>query len=278
MTTFNPPPGWPAPPAGFVPDEGWQPDPHWPAAPPQWSFWVDDAGKTTSPPPGAWPGPDAPRSPLPTGTATAAPEVAPRRRRKWLVPLIAAVVVLALTAAAAAVFLASRAEPQLTVDDVERAYRSPITTSGFTADDIEADTWPDGVELAPGVDECSAATLRIFLTAKGGARATLVKPGAEDGQLRTLVFQDSKAAKAAFDRAKNDMRTCRGDTMFTARVEQSQGILARPRFVRFGTSVTWPNAGVAVAQWGNTVTIADSDGDLISGHALADDLRRQLHP
>jgi RsiW-degrading membrane proteinase PrsW (M82 family) len=38
--TFNPPPGWPRPPADWVPPEGWQPDPAWPPAPQGWSFWV----------------------------------------------------------------------------------------------------------------------------------------------------------------------------------------------------------------------------------------------
>jgi RsiW-degrading membrane proteinase PrsW (M82 family) len=36
---FNPPPGWPAPPAGWEPPPGWQPDPQWPPAPPGWQFW-----------------------------------------------------------------------------------------------------------------------------------------------------------------------------------------------------------------------------------------------
>ncbi len=40
---FNPPPGWPTPPEGFVPGPGWQPDPSWPAAPSGWQFWVSDA-------------------------------------------------------------------------------------------------------------------------------------------------------------------------------------------------------------------------------------------
>jgi Septum formation len=39
---FDPPPGWPAPPAGFVPPPGWQPDPSWPPPPPGWRLWVDD--------------------------------------------------------------------------------------------------------------------------------------------------------------------------------------------------------------------------------------------
>jgi RsiW-degrading membrane proteinase PrsW (M82 family) len=36
---FNPPPGWPAVPAGWQPPPGWQPDPSWPAAPADWEYW-----------------------------------------------------------------------------------------------------------------------------------------------------------------------------------------------------------------------------------------------
>jgi hypothetical protein len=33
-TRFNPPPGWPPAPAGWVAPPGWQPDPSWPEPPP----------------------------------------------------------------------------------------------------------------------------------------------------------------------------------------------------------------------------------------------------
>ncbi len=36
---FNPPPGWPAPPASWQPADGWQPEASWPPAPPGWEFW-----------------------------------------------------------------------------------------------------------------------------------------------------------------------------------------------------------------------------------------------
>ena len=39
---FNPAPGWPPPPPGFVPPPYWQPDPSWPPAPPGWQLWIDD--------------------------------------------------------------------------------------------------------------------------------------------------------------------------------------------------------------------------------------------
>ena len=47
--TFNPPPGWPRPPADWVPPEGWQPDPDWPPAPDGWSFWVPEGGASGAP-------------------------------------------------------------------------------------------------------------------------------------------------------------------------------------------------------------------------------------
>ena len=51
---FNPPPGWPAVPAGWQPPPGWQPDPSWPAAPADWEYWRP-----------------APLAPAPEGAATA---------------------------------------------------------------------------------------------------------------------------------------------------------------------------------------------------------------
>ncbi|MFB0833747.1 hypothetical protein ACX8Z9_08180 [Arthrobacter halodurans] len=40
---FNPPPNWPAPPAGWTPPAGWQPDPSWGPAPEGWPLWVEDS-------------------------------------------------------------------------------------------------------------------------------------------------------------------------------------------------------------------------------------------
>ena len=58
---FNPAPGWPPPPPGFVPPPHWQPDPSWPPAPPGWQLWVDDGApdprQATGPQ--AWAGGDA---------------------------------------------------------------------------------------------------------------------------------------------------------------------------------------------------------------------------
>lgn len=39
---FNPAPGWPPAPVGWVPAPGWQPDPSWPPQPVGWPLWVPD--------------------------------------------------------------------------------------------------------------------------------------------------------------------------------------------------------------------------------------------
>lgn len=42
---FNPPPGWPNPPAGWVPPKGWTPDPSWPPPPEGWQLWLPAAAE-----------------------------------------------------------------------------------------------------------------------------------------------------------------------------------------------------------------------------------------
>jgi hypothetical protein len=70
---FNPPPGWPRPPEGFVPPPGWQPDPSWPPAPPGWQLWVPD-DSVPDQPGAAWPSSGAaappPAFPGQAGTGT----------------------------------------------------------------------------------------------------------------------------------------------------------------------------------------------------------------
>lgn len=43
-THFNTPPGWPEPPAGWLPDPGWKPEPSWPKPPEGWALLIDDEG------------------------------------------------------------------------------------------------------------------------------------------------------------------------------------------------------------------------------------------
>lgn len=48
---FNPPPNWPAPPAGWEPPNDWRPDPAWPAPPYGWQLWINDAPPPPEPAP-----------------------------------------------------------------------------------------------------------------------------------------------------------------------------------------------------------------------------------
>ncbi|MFD0483907.1 hypothetical protein ACFQ46_15000 [Kineococcus sp. GCM10028916] len=41
---FNPAPGWPSAPAGWLPPAGWKPDPGWPPAPAGWPIVVNGTG------------------------------------------------------------------------------------------------------------------------------------------------------------------------------------------------------------------------------------------
>lgn len=45
---FNPPPGWPKPPEGWVPPKGWTPDPSWPPIPEGWQLWLPAAAETVT--------------------------------------------------------------------------------------------------------------------------------------------------------------------------------------------------------------------------------------
>ena len=61
---FNPPPGWPAPPAGWKPPAGWTPDPSWPDPPDGWQLWILEAPEDGSPT--LVPSVSAPTSPEPS--------------------------------------------------------------------------------------------------------------------------------------------------------------------------------------------------------------------
>jgi hypothetical protein len=46
---FNPPPNWPAVPAGWTPPPNWQPPADWPPAPPAWPFWIAEPTPAAAP-------------------------------------------------------------------------------------------------------------------------------------------------------------------------------------------------------------------------------------
>lgn len=98
---FNPPPGWPTQPEGWIPPPSWAPDPTWPPAPPGWQFWVpDDAPPSATAGLAAAASPPAEPTPAAPPTQPARPTQPPRpRRRRLLFAALAAVVVVALAGA-----------------------------------------------------------------------------------------------------------------------------------------------------------------------------------
>jgi hypothetical protein len=76
---FNPPPGWPPSPAGFVPPPGWQPDPRWPDPPPGWQFWLADGDPPSAAARSEVAGPYAAQVPSPAAHLTPRQQADPGR-------------------------------------------------------------------------------------------------------------------------------------------------------------------------------------------------------
>lgn len=115
MPTFMPAPGWPAIPAGWLPEQSWNPPAAWPPAPPGWAFYRGAQGEPVAPPPGHW----QPPAPLAAPQFNAppvlsAPAPAPKRRGRWVAGLIAGGVALVLVGGAV-ILLLSKGGPELTV-------------------------------------------------------------------------------------------------------------------------------------------------------------------
>lgn len=77
---FNPAPGWPPAPDGWVPGESFRPDPLWPPAPAQWQFWVWEPSTTDATPPGTTPDSIQPPVPAEVPPTPPAPAPAPKSR------------------------------------------------------------------------------------------------------------------------------------------------------------------------------------------------------
>lgn len=83
---FNPPPGWPAPPTGWIPPTGWTPDPAWPPLPEGWELWISCEATLDAPAPSsdvqksttvAAPGPDKSQAKSAPGQAEGAQHSSP---------------------------------------------------------------------------------------------------------------------------------------------------------------------------------------------------------
>lgn len=65
---FNPPPGWPKPPATWRPPAGWTPDPSWPLPPAGWQLWISTTGTAPAHPAPLEAAHELTPDPLPGGT------------------------------------------------------------------------------------------------------------------------------------------------------------------------------------------------------------------
>jgi membrane protease YdiL (CAAX protease family) len=79
MLRFNPAPGWPAPPPGWLPPANWSPDPSWPQPPPGWTLVIDDGA------PDPYGQPPYGQHPFGPGPNTIAPNpgITPAQSRTW---------------------------------------------------------------------------------------------------------------------------------------------------------------------------------------------------
>ena len=116
---FNPPPNWPAPPAGWTPPPGWLPDPVWGPPPVGWQLWVDEP---VAGPHWAY---DSVSRPGPVSWNTAH---APRKKRRaiWLVLLAIVVALFAGCAVIASGLGALSTESQLKSKDRTSASQAQI--------------------------------------------------------------------------------------------------------------------------------------------------------
>ncbi len=67
---FNPPPGWPKPPDGWVPPKGWSPDPGWPDPPKGWQLWLSVGSSNDEVSDPSRGGEPAPTEPIRAGTSS----------------------------------------------------------------------------------------------------------------------------------------------------------------------------------------------------------------
>jgi hypothetical protein len=116
---FNPPPNWPAPPAGWTPPPGWLPDPAWGPPPGGWQLWVDEPAV----------GPHGAYGPVNgTGPVSWNTPYAPKKKRRaiWLVLLSVIVALFAGCAVIASGLSSLSIESQLKSKDRSTASQAQI--------------------------------------------------------------------------------------------------------------------------------------------------------
>jgi hypothetical protein len=180
VTTFNSPPGWPAPPEGWTPPPGWKPDPSWPPAPAGWQFYSTDE-QTAELPPQPTPVPPA----LPPSAPIGPPGATPKRRKwPWIAAAIVGVLVVAVIANSGKKNTAnkSRAAASTTATPSHQASSSATSTATETA---TASPTPTALPMVPTIHLVGTGDKIAKISIPSGeARIAVAK---HDGQANFIV-------------------------------------------------------------------------------------------
>ncbi|MEU1655743.1 DUF4041 domain-containing protein [Streptomyces griseofuscus] len=193
---FNPPPGWPVPPAGWTPPADWRPDPSWPAAPEGWQLWIPEGGPAPGTP-AVGPAPGT----LVAGPAPGAPVAGPTTGTLAVGPTTGAPVGGAVAAVPAPrkgrLFGRRRAEA---VSEAEELRAWIARTQGLDAERVAG--------LVRQV-EAEAAALRERAVAEAGAEAREI---VEDARATAReILADAREAAKVTDRLRRDADRQRAD-------------------------------------------------------------------
>lgn len=214
---FTTPPGWPEPPAGWLPPRNWQPDWSWPAPPSDWQFYRDSYGYPTPAPVENWQPVYAPTTPAPQAStitdeqqAQQALEVARRTGRGtvWL-GAITLVLALALIAAGGYLWMRKNGSPlgPDKVASVTGLYNPPLGV-GTAKYQLVEEVKPD--QVFDGDGDCNK---RSNDAVKGAKEAVVA--ATERGWIAvTWRFDENAPARTAFDSLGKTLDGC-SDKSFT---------------------------------------------------------------
>lgn len=199
---FNPPPNWPAPPAGWTPTPGWTPDPAWGPAPEGWQLWIEDSAPAPdgeAPRPPAFSGQAAPAGLAPDGAALdgSRPQRPWFKKKRVIIPGALLLVIIfgsALNGAGAE-------DDDAPVAAASQVTQEPAKNDEKSAAEIAAEA--EAEEAAKAEKERAAEEKRLAdeAAAAAAAEAAAAEAAAEAARLGTLSQQN------AYRQAKNYVET-----------------------------------------------------------------------
>lgn len=168
---FNPAPGWPVPPEGWLPPEGWTPDPSWPPAPEGWPFVVDDSSSAQQ-----WqqvgavavPSADAGKAPRPWF-----------KKKRFILPIGALLLIPAINALGG---------------DPETPEAAQVTTNDQPAESEAAEPPAEDEETAPSATAAEQAAAEAEAAAAAEAEAEAAAEAEAEAQAAAQAEADAEAA------------------------------------------------------------------------------------